>query len=884
METFKDIRVLLKGKNWKKLTAFSVFIFLLITVIVFFAVFKLCEDIQLKQMDEYLTEIPGIVDSRTNELLMRNQILEKDALFRAELGSKLYGEANELTDAEKLEQVRSAVFAESLTLLDEKGQLISTTGSVTPEENFLTLIKTLEPGEFHPELYPALTEEGKETGKIDGKTFLMISLPGNGKGGLVFEFSCDPILELYNTLSDWSLTFERVLSGTDAVAYAKTGDKIQGYPWTDLTSEQTSKLTENLTKIFQKNDSFRRSGNRTPNRIISLPNGRYLAAMMHYPQEDTDILLAVPLSDIIINGFFIATAISTIIGWGIVLIRIYILRILRRKEEAENAAPVSREQVYQATWPGIAVITAVTLIFSLMLLALENRTRTAYSAITRREAIEDEISWGKDQEKTIRRTYVDVYKTRAQIIANYLTEHPDHQTHEGLSELNHIAGTDYLMLFDSTGEELVSSNSYTGFSVGTNLSEAYRAVLMGYPDAVVGPEADPYTGRMQLGTAIMMPDRDGLPDGFFLAVYSAGDMKTELDRMSYENLVNSNTFQNGHIAAAINDEDGSFIAHTNPQMIGGNAVQYLEAYEPGKFFEGFTSYNGEDMYISASSANGKTLLFMIPERWNSYQEAESIPILLAVVVLLILILLYYPYAGILIMRALKEVKENLHSGADAGTPVKIFIDGYDVFLTLFALFTLIVSSTGKWTSFAYVLGGQWSKGVNLFSIWAALFTLTISLFCGLLIRTVLGLLESRLSLRGQTITRLINSLVSYGLGLFLFFYILDLFGVNTTAMLASAGIISIAVGMGAKSMAEDMLAGFFMMMEDSVHVGDLVSVGGTTGHVTDMGIRTTTITDTDGNVVILNNSRVTGVRNMSMKSVQQETEKKPEKGSKKSGL
>jgi len=85
-------------------------------------------------------------------------------------------------------------------------------------------------------------------------------------------------------------------------------------------------------------------------------------------------------------------------------------------------------------------------------------------------------------------------------------------------------------------------------------------------------------------------------------------------------------------------------------------------------------------------------------------------------------------------------------------------------------------------------------------------------------------------------------------------------------------------------MAEDMLAGFFMMMEDSVHVGDLVSVGGTTGHVTDMGIRTTTITDTDGNVVILNNSRVTGVRNMSMKSVQQETEKKPEKGSKKSGL
>jgi small conductance mechanosensitive channel len=104
-----------------------------------------------------------------------------------------------------------------------------------------------------------------------------------------------------------------------------------------------------------------------------------------------------------------------------------------------------------------------------------------------------------------------------------------------------------------------------------------------------------------------------------------------------------------------------------------------------------------------------------------------------------------------------------------------------------------------------------------------------------------------------------------------------MFGVNTTALLASAGVVSIAVGMGAQSMAADLLAGFFMMLEGSIHVGDHVNVSGITGYVTDMGIRTTEITDEDGNVVILNNSKVSPVCNMSRNHEQQEeSENAPE--------
>ena len=97
----------------------------------------------------------------------------------------------------------------------------------------------------------------------------------------------------------------------------------------------------------------------------------------------------------------------------------------------------------------------------------------------------------------------------------------------------------------------------------------------------------------------------------------------------------------------------------------------------------------------------------------------------------------------------------------------------------------------------------------------------------------------------------------------LLFGILYMFGVNTTALLASAGIVSIAVGMGAKDMAADILAGLFIAPEDSLHMGDVVTVGSWKGRVTDLGIRTIEITDDSQNVKILNNSHVSDIVNRS---------------------
>ena len=879
MKIFEEIKLILREKSGKKLVLRSVIAFLFVTVIVFFTVFSLYGTLRVAQMNEYLGEIPGIIKSRENELLTGSQIYEDDILARAELGLILCNEENGFdTESEMLERVRGAVSADSVSLVDGQGELLATTGPMSPEETFRACVQGLEARQPHLELYPARSENGEETGKSDGRGFVKLPAAGDAKRSLVFEFPCDTVLELYNAFDDWTSVFERMLSGGEAVAFVKTGDKLAGYPTDRFTDGQASQLNEELAKVFQSSDSFRKTGNGTSVSFTKLQGRRYLAVLMKEPEQKMDVLIAFPLRNVIGNGIFIAAAISAFIGFGIVLLQIYIYRRLRQSEEREKMNPVSRRWVCRVTVSGILVLLAATFLFSYMLLELENRMDTTFTAVSKRTSLQYEIDLRKSQEDEIRSAFEDLYRSRAQMLAAFLTDHPDYQTRAGLSKLNAVAGTEYLMRFDSAGQELVSSNSYTGFAIDTNLSEEYRAVLLGYPDAVVGPAEDAYTGKSQLGTAILMKDGEGRPDGFLLAVYSAGDLKATLKRMSYENAVNSFVVQKDQVAAAVSDETGCFIAHTDPKMIGKKAEDVLEVYEPGKSFEGFSVYNGKHACVSASAADGKTLLYIVPQRVNSW--AEGIPVLVVLAGVLILTLLYYPSAGVLIARAMEEAKEKLPPPDSAKRPMSTFSEGYSIFLTLFAIFVLIASANGWWTTFDYVFSGQWSRGLHLYSIWAILFVLTVAFCCVILIRYILYYLEKRFSTRGRTVARLVGSLIGYIAAFFLIFSILSMLGADTKVLLASAGVVSIAVGMGSQSMAADLLAGFFMMLEGSIHVGDQVSVGGpresATGTVVDMGVRTIKVLEADGNLVTLNNSKATPIKNLSQGRELPESKDRPE--------
>ncbi|MHB1125594.1 MAG: mechanosensitive ion channel family protein [Bacillota bacterium] len=120
------------------------------------------------------------------------------------------------------------------------------------------------------------------------------------------------------------------------------------------------------------------------------------------------------------------------------------------------------------------------------------------------------------------------------------------------------------------------------------------------------------------------------------------------------------------------------------------------------------------------------------------------------------------------------------------------------------------------------------------------------------------LLEKR---RAHTLRALLRSLITYVIYFFVGMMILDTFNVKTGSILAGAGIVGLAVGFGAQNLVRDVIAGFFIILEDQFSVGEYVNAGGFTGVVEELGLRTTKIREWTGQLHIIPNGEIKQVSN-----------------------
>ncbi|MBR0717057.1 mechanosensitive ion channel domain-containing protein [Bradyrhizobium liaoningense] len=88
-------------------------------------------------------------------------------------------------------------------------------------------------------------------------------------------------------------------------------------------------------------------------------------------------------------------------------------------------------------------------------------------------------------------------------------------------------------------------------------------------------------------------------------------------------------------------------------------------------------------------------------------------------------------------------------------------------------------------------------------------------------------------------------------------------GVNVAPLLAGAGIVGIAIGFGSQKLVQDLITGLFLLLENTVQVGDTVSVSGLSGTVENVSIRTIRLRAGDGAVHIVPFSAVTTITNSS---------------------
>lgn len=144
-------------------------------------------------------------------------------------------------------------------------------------------------------------------------------------------------------------------------------------------------------------------------------------------------------------------------------------------------------------------------------------------------------------------------------------------------------------------------------------------------------------------------------------------------------------------------------------------------------------------------------------------------------------------------------------------------------------------------------------------------TLTILLFIWILNRiydAVVGIFIPKKAQTGTTML-LLKSFIRNVLGFVGLLFILTAWGVDSVTLFASIGLLGVVLSFGAQSIVEDIFSGLFLIIEKQFSVGDIVTLDGFRGRVTEIGLRTTKFLDIENNdLKIVNNKDVRNVINM----------------------
>lgn len=153
---------------------------------------------------------------------------------------------------------------------------------------------------------------------------------------------------------------------------------------------------------------------------------------------------------------------------------------------------------------------------------------------------------------------------------------------------------------------------------------------------------------------------------------------------------------------------------------------------------------------------------------------------------------------------------------------------------------------------------------TLFSIFYTFLILTLTFLLNSFLQSFIHVPKRLDTKRARTYIAVVRSIISialFGIALYIIFIII---GIPIIPLLGSAGIIGLALGIGARPFIEDIISGFFLLTQADIAIGDYVNVGsGIEGEIEDIGFRVLTIRGKDGTLQIIPNGQVRTVINYS---------------------
>ena len=620
---------------------------------------------------------------------------------------------------------------------------------------------------------------------------------------------------------------------------------------------------------------------------------------------DTYYIEAVPASDMNASGDITVGVILFVFAVVVVSVALYGIFVLREDEREghsdEDTLTLSGGLRVNRRIASRAAVLSVIGFFAVIVISFYMQTLFALSSqsltLTERvDQVASTIERSQDRAAELEDQYNERYLSKAQVAAYILDRNPSLATREKLQELADVLQIQYLFTFDINGTMTATNSNFANFVLSEDPEDQsydFRKLLQGV-DYVVQPAGpDEVSGELRQYIGVTTHDASGTVNGFVQLGIRPTRLETLLESVQIDNVLDGVQVGVDGFAFAVNKADDTFAYYPNDTECGMTEAQLKDGYSD------YLTINGEQLYAASAETSD---YYVFAAGSDGALMAERGPLTAATggVALVCLAVLYALTVCEPRTEAAKKADAPEEGEKDEGRPrmVDVTVGGRTMktvsaasrwfrrsldwndmtpeqklgcVLRWFAGAAVILVCLAvvfkdaifeKGSIFSYILGGSWQHGLNIFAVTASIMFACLFLTVAAIVQRALMLISRVVEARGVTMCRLASSIVKYASVIGILYWCLALLGVDTATLLASAGLLTFAVSLGAKDIVTDIISGLFIIFEGEFRVGDIIQVSGQRGTVMEIGVRTTKINDGSGNVLVLRNSNISNVVNM----------------------